>query len=223
MAISQAMLLGASLAAGALAVAAVAAPAGERGTAAPAPSHFAALVGASTSILVGEIVGTRAFAFDPGDGGRTVLTEVTVRGRDVLGTRLAQGPPIDHRPAIDTITPSHAEAPREHTFLVHGGLLANGEDGSFSPSSPARHELRVGRGVVVFAAPLEFPSAAVTGPSPVGGRAGLYNTFVARDGRTLVQGRGFGHALPSNLTLGDLLARVAAFRLRHGDEPEDAR
>jgi len=189
-------------------------PAQERPTAAAERLNpLLGLVRRADAILEGRIEAREAFTLDPGDGAPMVLTRVTVRGRRLGGTALAgQGRPGPEPPT----------EPALHTFLVHGGLLEGGLEGSFVPDAPARHELRIGRGVVAFCA--EAHAAMASGPGleglmPIGGRAGLFNSFVARSGEVIVQGRGLGSAIPVNIPLPELVERIT----RLAGPPDDDR
>lgn len=169
------------------------------------------LVRRSDAIVEGRIESAVAFSLDPGDGAPMVLTEVVVRGRRLGGTAVApDASDRTDRAADDAAAPT--TEPALHTFLVHGGLLEDGLGGSFVPDAPARHELRVGRGVVAFCANAHARMASgpdLDGVMPIGGRAGLFNTFVARSGEVIVQGRGLGSAIPVNIRLHDLVGQIA--------------
>lgn len=184
-----------------------------RGTAPTAAERLNPLLGLvrrSDAIVEGRIESAVAFSLDPGDGAPMVLTEVVVRGRRLGGTAVAPGPG-DRTPAAAGDPAAPATEPALHTFLVHGGLLEDGLGGSFVPDAPARHELRVGRGVVAFCANAHARMATgrdLDGVMPIGGRAGLFNTFEARSGEVIVQGRGLGSAIPVNIRLPDLVGRI---------------
>ncbi|MEL6431274.1 MAG: hypothetical protein AAFR54_19025 [Planctomycetota bacterium] len=181
------------------------------------PGTLAAVVRAADTVVMGTVAWTRAFEIDPGDGAPMVFTEVVVRGRTLVGTPVAPLETMRSPGSTDG-----AEEPGALTsFLVPGGLLDGGLRGSFTAEAPHRHELRTGRGIVAFCAEAHFVRAEggeLRRPMPIGGRAGVFNTFVARDGRTIVQGRSELGPLRTNVTLDALEADVA--RMRAGDAQE---
>lgn len=152
------------------------------------------LVGVSHGVFVGTVAGREVTSIDPGDGAPLFITTLEVRGRAVAladGTGLAPGAGTDD----DELRTLHVRFP--------GGFVDQ-ETGTFNSTAPPRHATRDGRGVIVFFEEHENGLGAGPGRVLVGGSAGLYTTFRARDGRVIVQGRSSSVALPHNRTLPDL-------------------
>ena len=142
------------------------------------------LMDASEGATIGSIVSKTFEIVDVGDGAPLVFTRLEVRGTD-----LATGAP-------------------DHVEVLFPGGYADDENASFSPSAPARHETRLGRQVLVFHRHSDNMGGGLAGQVLVGSRAGLFTSFTAQDGRTIVQGRGRGYALALNTELKALRSRV---------------
>ncbi len=88
-----------------------------------------------------------------------------------------------------------------------GGFI-DAEHGSFNSEAPSADDTKIGNKVVCFYRYNENMGGDFSGNEIFGWHGGIYRTF-ERSGNVVVQGRGDGYAVPSNVLLSDLKAQIA--------------
>ena len=91
-----------------------------------------------------------------------------------------------------------------------GGGFVDPEHGVHNSEAPSQDDQKIGNKVVAFYRWEENMGGDHAGNALIAWHGGLYRTFETRNGRTIVQGRGDGYALPVNVELGELTAQVRA-------------
>ena len=141
--------------------------------------------------MLGTITAREVVRIDhPSDGPELYYTFLTI-----AGTSLVDGRPLE----VEVAYP--------------GGFL-DAENGAYNSVAPAEDDVRTGNRVVAFYAWEENIGGDLAANALFGSRGGLYRTYRAK-GRTIIQGRGEGYAIASNMT-----ADRCRARLREARRPE---
>ncbi len=147
---------------------------------------LAQMVQKSDDGLIGTIVNRTVIRIDhPVDGPELYFTSLTIEGR-----------------SLSTNQPTVVD-------VWFGGGFINETEGVFNSEAPSMDDQRIGNQVVAFYAHEENMGGDLSGNGLVAWHGGLYRTFESRQG-TIVQGRGNGYAVPTNVRLVDLDAQVKA-------------
>jgi hypothetical protein len=88
-----------------------------------------------------------------------------------------------------------------------GGFI-DAEHGSFNSEAPSADDVKLGNKVVCFYRYNENMGGDFSGNEIFAWHGGIYRTF-ERGGNVVVQGRGDGYAIPSNVALSDLKEQIA--------------
>jgi len=89
-----------------------------------------------------------------------------------------------------------------------GGGFVDPEHGVHNSEAPSDDDQKLGNKVVAYYRWEENMGGDHAGNALVAWHGGLYRTFAARNGKTIVQGRGDGYAIPTNVELGELAGQV---------------
>jgi hypothetical protein len=89
------------------------------------------------------------------------------------------------------------------------GGFVNATEGVFNSEAPSADDQRIGNKVVVFYKAEENIGGDLSGNALMCSHGGLYRTFQGKQG-VIVQGRGDGYAVATNIALGELGTRVQA-------------
>ena len=142
----------------------------------------------TTDAVYGEIIDSDVFKVDhPIDGPDLYYTELTVEGESLL-TGEAQ----------------------EIRVIFPGGFI-DAEHGVYNSEAPSADDVKLGNRVVVFSKWLDNIGGDVSGNRLWASHGGLFRTFTSR-GRQVVQGRGDGYAVDSNVGMTDLRERITSIR-----------
>jgi hypothetical protein len=154
-----------------------------------------AMVAKSDGAVEGVITRRRVVRIDhPVDGPELYFTLLTIEGRS-----LADGAPL----AVE---------------VLHAGGFVDARNGVFNSEAPAADDTRVGNRVVAFYKHSGNVGGGLAGNALYAAHGGLFRTFRAAKGE-IVQGRGAGYAVSSNIELASLRARVAELsREKRGPE-----
>jgi hypothetical protein len=132
----------------------------------------------------GRIVAKKVIRIDhPKDGPELYYTTLTVEG-----VNLASGQPQ----TVDVTFP--------------GGFISPTE-GVYNSEAPSADDQKVGNDVVAFWKREKNMGGDLAGNALMTSHGGLYRTIASKNGR-VVQGRGDGYAVPANIALDDLRARI---------------
>lgn len=143
------------------------------------------IVARTDDVVFGKIAQKHVIRIDhPVDGPELFFTTLSIEGRS-----LASGKPV----TVDV------------SFM--GGSIDD-ENGSFNSEAPSADDVKLGNRVVCFYRHTENMGGDFAANEIFGWHGGIYRTF-ERGGTVVVQGRGDGYAIPTNVTLPDLEARVA--------------
>ncbi len=149
------------------------------------------MVARADGCVLGRITKRHVFRIDsPSDGEELYFTTLTIEG-----VALHDGSPL----TVD---------------VTHFGGFVSEEDGVWNSEAPSEEETRVGRRVLAFYRWTDNMGGGVKGNVLYASHGGLYSTFTAQSGKTIVQGRGEGFAVSKNLPSPDLAKRVAAARAK---------
>ncbi|MBL8859600.1 MAG: hypothetical protein JNL28_13920 [Planctomycetes bacterium] len=144
------------------------------------------MVAKTSDTVYGKIAQKHVTRIDhPVDGNELYFTTLSIEGQS-----LESGKPIT-------------------TDVVFMGGFVDAEHGAFNSEAPSADDTKVGNQVVCFYKYTENMGGDFAGNEIVTWHGGIYRTFT-RGGNVIVQGRGEGYAIPSNITLADLKAQVAA-------------
>lgn len=136
--------------------------------------------------VLGTITEKRVIRVDhPVDGPELYYTILTLDGRS-----LKDNTPV----SVDVTFP--------------GGMI-DATHGVFNSEAPSADDIQLGNRVVAFYKHSENMGGDVSGNALMCSHGGLFRTF-ERKGEVLVQGRGDGYAIATNVKLGDLSAQVQA-------------
>jgi hypothetical protein len=143
------------------------------------------MVSKTDDAVVGKIVARHVVRIDhPVDGPELYFTTLTIEGRS-----LSSDKPV-------TVAVSHM-----------GGWI-DATHGSFNSEAPAADDTKVGNTVVCFYKHVENMGGDFAGNVIYTWHGGIYRTF-ERKGASIVQGRGDGYAIPTNVALNDLKSRIS--------------
>jgi hypothetical protein len=92
--------------------------------------------------------------------------------------------------------------------LWFGGGFINETEGVYNSEAPSTDDQKLGNKVVAFYRWENNMGGGLSGNGLYAWHGGLYRTFENRKGETIVQGRGEGYAIPSNITLSDLDGQI---------------
>lgn len=146
---------------------------------------LATMVAKCDGAVEGVITRRRVVRIDhPVDGPELYFTLLTIEGRS-----LADGAPL----AVE---------------VLHAGGFVDARNGVFNSEAPAADDTRLGTRVVAFYKHSSNVGGGLAGNALYAAHGGLYRTFKAAKG-DIVQGRGAGYAVNSNLELATLRSRIA--------------
>jgi hypothetical protein len=141
----------------------------------------------TTDAVRGEIIDSDVFKVDhPVDGPDLYYTELTVEG-----TSLRTG------------------LPQEIRVIYPGGFI-DAENGVYNSEAPSADDVKLGNEVIVFSKWLDNNGGDVAGNRLWASHGGLFRTFTSRRGGKVVQGRGDGYAVDSNVSMTDLSERITS-------------
>lgn len=150
---------------------------------------LAQMVQKTDGAVVGTIVGTEVIRIDsPVDGPELYYTHLLVQG-----TSLYSG-------QAETVAVTYA-----------GGFISPTE-GVWNSEAPTAAETRIGNEVVVFYKWSDNVGGDLAANALYASHGGLYRTAKARNGETLVLGRGDGYAVDVNRSLPTLRTQISALR-----------
>ncbi|MBK7642269.1 MAG: hypothetical protein IPJ19_04355 [Planctomycetes bacterium] len=89
-----------------------------------------------------------------------------------------------------------------------GGGFVDPEHGVHNSEAPSDDDQKIGNHVVAFYHWEPNMGGDHAGNALYAWHGGLYRTFEARSGKTIVQGRGDGYAIPANIELGELTKQI---------------
>jgi hypothetical protein len=142
------------------------------------------MVQRSDDAILGTITGRNVIRIDHEvDGPELYYTSLTIEGRSMTTNQ-----------------------PRTVEVWFGGGFI-NDTEGVFNSEAPSMDDQKVGNKVVAFFKYEDNMGGDLSGNALMTWHGGLYRTFDARGG-TIVQGRGNGYAIPSNIRLADLDLQV---------------
>lgn len=171
-----------SLAYGALALVATAA----LGSAMIERLDLAQMVSKTDNAVVGKIVARHVVRIDhPVDGEELYFTTLTIEGR-----------------SLETQKPVTVD-------VSHGGGWIDETHGAFNSEAPSADDTKIGNEVVCFYKHVDNMGGDFAGNEIYTWHGGIYRTFEHR-GATIVQGRGDGYAIPTNVLLTDLESQITA-------------
>lgn len=143
------------------------------------------IVQKTNDAVLGTIVNKNVVRIDhPVDGPELYFTTLSIEG-----TSLETSKPV----TVDV------------SFM--GGFVDD-ENGSFNSEAPSADDTKIGNKVVCFYRYNENMGGDFSGFEIFGWHGGIYRTF-ERGGKVVVQGRGDGYAIPSNIDLVELKKHIA--------------
>jgi hypothetical protein len=139
----------------------------------------------SDNVVVGTITGRETIRIDhPVDGVELYYTSLTIEGQSLK----------DDSNVTATVW--------------FGGGFVDPKHGVHNSEAPSDDDQQIGNKVVAFYHWEENMGGDHAGNALVAWHGGLYRTFETRNGKTIVQGRGDGYAVPVNIELGALSTQV---------------
>jgi hypothetical protein len=152
------------------------------------------MVSKADNAVAGTIVNREVIRIDhPVDGPELYFTTLTIEGKSL---RTGENLTID---------------------VTYSGGFIDAERGVSNSEAPSADDVRIGNGVVAFYKWSSNLGGQLAGNGLYAAHGGLFRTFEAR-GRTVVQGRGEGYAIPTNVELTKLSSDVA--ELVRGPQPK---
>lgn len=143
------------------------------------------MVAMADNAVIGTITQREVIRIDhPVDGPELYFTALTVQGRSLF-----------------TNQPTTAD-------VWFGGGFINETEGVHNSEAPSADDQKIGNQVVVFYRFEPNMGGDHAGNALICWHGGLFRTFQTRTGKTIVQGRGEGYAIESNIELGDLEVAV---------------
>ena len=148
---------------------------------------LASMMKLSDNAVIGTITQRETIRIDhPIDGQELYFTRLTIEGRSLKNDA--------------NVT----------TDVWFGGGFVDAKHGVHNSEAPSDDDQKVGNKVVAFYHWEENMGGDHAGNALVAWHGGLFRTFEARNGKTIVQGRGDGYAIPVNLELAELTQQVKA-------------
>jgi len=148
---------------------------------------LAAMMGKADNAVIGTITQRETIRIDhPVDGPELYYTSLTIEGRSLKDDQ--------------NVT----------VVVWFGGGFVDPRHGVHNSEAPSDDDQRIGNQVVAFYHWEENMGGDHAGNALVAWHGGLYRTFASRNGKTIVQGRGDGYAIPTNVELGVLASEVKA-------------
>lgn len=148
---------------------------------------LASMLQASDNAIVGTITHKETIRIDhPVDGKELYFTSLTIEGKSLED---------DKNVTID---------------VWFGGGFIDEKHGVHNSEAPSDDDQKLGNKVVAFYRWEPNMGGDHAGNALMAWHGGLYRTFETRNGRTIVQGRGDGYAIPTNVELGELTTQVKA-------------
>jgi len=148
---------------------------------------LAAMMGKADNAVIGTITQRETIRIDhPVDGPELYYTSLTIEGRSLKDDQ--------------NVT----------VVVWFGGGFVDPRHGVHNSEAPSDDDQRIGNQVVAFYHWEENMGGDHAGNALVAWHGGLYRTFASRNGKTIVQGRGGGYAIPTNVELGVLASEVKA-------------
>ena len=152
------------------------------------------MVSKTDNAVFGTITNKDVIRIDhPKDGPELYFTTLTIEGRSLRN---------DEAVTVDV------------TFA--GGFI-DSEHGVHNSEAPSADDVRVGNRVVAFYKWVDNMGGDLAGNALYAAHGGLFRTFEARNG-TVVQGRGEGYAVPTNVGLAALKQQIVT--LVNGPKPK---
>lgn len=138
--------------------------------------------------VIGTIVGSEVIRVDhPVDGPELYFTFLSIEGRSL-----------------------HDDTSINVEVAFPGGFVDE-ENGVFNSEAPSADDIRVGNQVVAFYKWIDNMGGDVAANALYASHGGLYRTF-EHEGKVVVQGRGEGYAIDSNVETPTLRQRIALAR-----------
>lgn len=135
--------------------------------------------------VIGTIVSSETIRIDhPIDGPELYYTTLFVEGRSI----------VDGQPTTIGVS-------------FPGGFV-DAENGVYNSEAPAANEIAIGNQVVVFHKWSDNMGGDFASNTLFASHGGVYTTFENRAGQTIVQGRGEGYAIQSNVSFEKLEGRI---------------
>lgn len=151
---------------------------------------LAQMIAKADDAVLGTITKKHVFRVDhPKDGPELYFTTLTIEGRSLKDDRTA---------SVDVTFP--------------GGFIDE-THGVYNSVAPSADDTKTGNRVVAFYKWVENMGGDVSGNSLYASHGGLYRTFDAKRG-AIVQGRGAGYAIPTNVELTTLKHDVSELAKR---------
>jgi len=148
---------------------------------------LAAMMKLSDNAVIGRITQRETIRIDhPVDGPELYYTALTIEGRSLRDDQ--------------NVT----------VVVWFGGGFVDARHGVHNSEAPSDDDQKIGNQVVAFYRWEENMGGDHAGNALVAWHGGLYRTFASRTGKTIVQGRGDGYAIPTNVELGELATQVKA-------------
>lgn len=136
--------------------------------------------------VIGTITGTEVIRIDhPVDGPELYFTFLSIEGRSLID-----------------------DAPLSVELAFPGGFIDE-EHGVFNSEAPSADDIRVGNQVVAFYKWIDNMGGDLAADALYASHGGLFRTFEHK-GRVVIQGRGEGYAVDTNIDSANLRQRVAA-------------
>ncbi len=152
---------------------------------------LAAMMKLSDNAVLGTITQRETIRIDhPVDGPELYYTSLTIEGRSLKDDQ--------------NVT----------VVVWFGGGFVDPQHGVHNSEAPSDDDQKIGNRVVAFYRWEENMGGEHAGNALVAWHGGLYRTFAARNGKTIVQGRGDGYAIPTNVEVGELGTQVKALAQR---------
>jgi hypothetical protein len=148
---------------------------------------LASMLQASDNAIVGTITHKETIRIDhPVDGKELYFTSLTIEGKSLVDGKNV---------SID---------------VWFGGGFVDEKHGVHNSEAPSDDDQKLGNRVVAFYRWEPNMGGDHAGNALLAWHGGLFRTFEARNGKTIVQGRGDGYAIPTNVELGELTTQVKA-------------
>jgi hypothetical protein len=146
------------------------------------------MVASTDGAVFGTIVDKETIRIDhPVDGPELYYTTLTIKGKDLA---------TDKAKTISVSFP--------------GGFI-DAEHGVFNSEAPAADDITVGKQVVAFHLWSDNMGGDFASNALFASHGGVYSTFESK-GEVIVQGRGHGYAVPTNVHLARLQSSVQEFK-----------